>query len=652
MKRTSLPLRRRTFITLLGSASAAWPLTARAAADTAHRVCRIGRRMRAPHRILIAFALAVILVCIGPPSGRAGQRMALVIGNSSYRSVPALPNPRNDGADIGDAFERLGFSVRRLSDGSFDQMRRALLEFGRETRGADMAVVFFAGHGMEIGGENWLIPVDAELREESDAEGEAIPLRWAMLHVANAHTLGLVILDACRNNPFATKMQRGGRYRAVERGLARVEPSDNVLVAYASKDGTTASDGTGRNSPFTGALLNNVETPGLEISFLFRRVRDEVMAATKKEQQPFVYGSLSKNAIYLKEQPAKAEQPSGATGQMAVAAPLGGPSNSAGISDCDRLAASPSDTTRPAGIAGIEHAQVNPAQAVPACRTALMLRPTDARVAVQLARALSRAGGTANDLEAVRLLLKAADAGHSGGMLGLGTMYLNGRGVAKNEVEARRWYRKAAEAGNAEGMTYLAGLYAEGRGGVPKNQEEALRWYRKAAEAGFAFAMTQLGTMYQGGRGVPKDIAEATRWYLRSAESGNSYGLVALGNMYDNGAGVTKNEKEAVSWYRKAADAGNALGMTYLANMYRDGRGIAKDEAEAVRLYHRAIDANPMGIFADGKSISSIPMINLGFMYENGRGVAKDRMEAVRWFRRAAEAGNPNAADALKRLGQ
>jgi hypothetical protein len=117
---------------------------------------------------------------------------------------------------------------------------------------------------------------------------------------AEKRQLGLVILDACRNNPFAAKMQRSLRTRAVTRGLAPTEPTDNVLVAYAARDGTTANDGDGRNSPFTAALLRNIETPGLEISFLFRNVRDEVMSATKRDQQPFVYGSLSKEAIYLK----------------------------------------------------------------------------------------------------------------------------------------------------------------------------------------------------------------------------------------------------------------------------------------------------------------------------------------------------------------
>jgi hypothetical protein len=241
---------------------------------------------------------ALALGALAPAS--AAERVALVIGNGAYQKVPALPNPARDAADIGTALERLNFKVTRLSNVGAAEMRRAIVDFGRTTEGSEMAIVFYAGHGMEAGGENWLIPTDAELRSDTDVENEAISLRSISLQVSKARQLGLVILDACRNNPFAAKMQRSLRTRAVTRGLAPTEPTDNVLVAYAARDGTTANDGDGRNSPFTTALLRNIETPGLEISFLFRNVRDEVMTATKREQQPFVYGSLSKEAIYLK----------------------------------------------------------------------------------------------------------------------------------------------------------------------------------------------------------------------------------------------------------------------------------------------------------------------------------------------------------------
>jgi uncharacterized caspase-like protein len=230
----------------------------------------------------------------------AAERVALVIGNGAYQRVPALPNPPRDAADIAHALERLDFKVSQLNNATAAEMRRALVEFGHAAEGSMMAVVFYAGHGMEAGGENWLVPTDAELRSDTDIESEAVSLRSVNLQVSKARQLGLIILDACRNNPFAAKMKRSLTTRAVARGLAPTEPTDNVLIAYAARDGTTASDGDGRNSPFTTALLRNIETPGLEISFLFRRVRDDVMSATKREQQPFVYGSLSKEEIYLK----------------------------------------------------------------------------------------------------------------------------------------------------------------------------------------------------------------------------------------------------------------------------------------------------------------------------------------------------------------
>ena len=253
-----------------------------------------------PKISLFGIIIAMLAAVLSTMPASAQTKVALVIGNGAYRNVPVLPNPAHDAADIANSLERLGFSVRRLSDAGYDEMRRALLEFSHTATDAEMAVVFFAGHGMEVGGENWLVPVDAELKIDLNAEQEAIALRSVILAVSSSAKLGLVMLDACRNNPFLSKMNRTVLTRSVDRGLGRIEPASNVLVAYAAKDGTVAEDGRGRNSPFTAALLEHMETPGLEINFLFRNVRDEVVAATRGAQQPFVYGSLSKEAIYLK----------------------------------------------------------------------------------------------------------------------------------------------------------------------------------------------------------------------------------------------------------------------------------------------------------------------------------------------------------------
>ncbi|WP_454620434.1 caspase family protein [Bradyrhizobium cenepequi] len=256
-------------------------------------------------RVVGSFLIWLAVTVAVASQAHSANRVALVIGNGAYRHVAALPNPLNDADDVSLSLKRLDFEVTTVRNASFDEMRRSLIDFGRSARGAEFAIIFFAGHGMEINGENWLIPVDAQLASDVDVRGEAIGLQFLMDNVSSSTKLGLVILDACRDNPFLQRMRRTNIKRTTERGFARIEPSDNVLVAYAARDGTTAIDSTegSRNSPFTRALINNIETSGLEIQFLFRKIRDEVMHATGRQQQPFHYGSLGGDQIFLKPPP-------------------------------------------------------------------------------------------------------------------------------------------------------------------------------------------------------------------------------------------------------------------------------------------------------------------------------------------------------------
>ena len=229
----------------------------------------------------------------------AEQRVALVIGNAAYAHAPRLANPLNDADDVGAALTRLGFAVTKLENADSATLRQGLQAFARAASAADVAVVFYAGHGIEVDQRNFLVPVDARLTSDQDVEFETVPLELAMRSVARASGLRLVILDACRDNPFAVSMQRAGATRSVGRGLARVEPAGETLVAYASKEGTVAADGEGRNSPYSEALLAHLEEPGLEVGLLFRKVRDAVLATTGGRQEPFVYGSLSSRGVYL-----------------------------------------------------------------------------------------------------------------------------------------------------------------------------------------------------------------------------------------------------------------------------------------------------------------------------------------------------------------
>ena len=248
------------------------------------------------HRIFLAAAL--LLVC---QPAFAGKRVALVLGNSVYQNAPPLPNPVNDAAVIAAKLKEAGFDVvdsRR--DLPAAETRRALRDFADAARDADIAVVYYAGHGLEVDGTNYLVPVDAKLERDTDVYDEALSLDRVLVAVEPAKQLRLVILDACRDNPFAKTMKRSVASRSIERGLAKIEPSSpNTLIAYSAKAGSTALDGDAKNSPFTLALANHLTTPGLDVRKAFGFVRDDVLKTTGNRQEPFVYGSLGGNDVPL-----------------------------------------------------------------------------------------------------------------------------------------------------------------------------------------------------------------------------------------------------------------------------------------------------------------------------------------------------------------
>lgn len=243
-------------------------------------------------------AAPVIMAAVAPlaPVTVNDRRIALVIGNSAYENVPALPNPVRDAALVADTLKRTGFeTVMVQTNLGKDALIAALRDFAARAESADWAVVYYAGHGMEVGGVNYLIPTDAKIAADRDIGFEAVPLEQVLNAAERAKKLRLVILDACRDNPFANKMRRtlNVASRSVTRGLAAVEPDAGTLVVYAAKDGETAIDGDGGNSPFALAFIKNLKTPGLEVRRLFDYVRDDVMDATSRKQQPFSYGSIS-----------------------------------------------------------------------------------------------------------------------------------------------------------------------------------------------------------------------------------------------------------------------------------------------------------------------------------------------------------------------
>src|SRR5262245_22362594 len=264
------------------------------------------------NRFVLSMAAAIcglLLVPLWSDSAFAERRVALVIGNSAYQYSPALPNPARDAQAIAAMFKKAGFDVvsAHLDLGSL-QTKRAIRQFEDAATDADIAVVFYAGHGIEIRGTNYVIPVDAKLASDRDADDEAITLNRLVESVDGAKRLRLIILDACRDNPFVRTMQRQrtSSLRAVSGGLGKVEPtSSDTLIAYAAKAGSTAEDGDAQHSPFTSALLNNLFEPGLDIRLAFGRVRDEVLKNTRNRQEPFVYGSVGGGVISIVPAPAQ-----------------------------------------------------------------------------------------------------------------------------------------------------------------------------------------------------------------------------------------------------------------------------------------------------------------------------------------------------------
>jgi hypothetical protein len=240
-------------------------------------------------------AAPVSPVTSGPASSSTdlGRRVALVIGNSAYRSVSVLANPQRDAEAMVAALRGIGFETVKLeTDLSKEKLVAALRAFAHQAETADWAMVYFAGHGIEMNGVNYLIPVDAKLEVDRDVEFEAVPLGQVMSAVDGARKLRLVLLDACRDNPFARQMRRTVASRSIGRGLARVEPDPGTLVVYAAKHGEIALDGEGTNSPFVSAFLKTLARPGVELRKFFDLVRDDVWASTSRRQQPFSYGSL------------------------------------------------------------------------------------------------------------------------------------------------------------------------------------------------------------------------------------------------------------------------------------------------------------------------------------------------------------------------
>jgi TPR repeat protein len=303
------------------------------------------------------------------------------------------------------------------------------------------------------------------------------------------------------------------------------------------------------------------------------------------------------------------------------------------VTDCDRMAAHPSDEQRPPGVTGVlAYAAIVIIPALKACNDAMRQYPDVARFVFQAGRvALAQKDYTG----ARRLFEQATSMGSKAAINGLGVLYINGWGVAKDYAQARQWLEKGAAADEPLAMVNLGRLYANGWG-VSQDYGRARQWFEKAAAKGEPSAMTQTANLYFNGWGVTKDYALARQWLEKGAAVGEPGSMNGLGLLYQNGWGVPQDFTQARQWYEKAAAAGNAGAMDHLGNLYQIGRGVSQDYTQARQWYEKAAAAS-----------NADAMNHLGVFYHHGWGVTQDYAQALQWYEKGAAAGNSNAMNNL-----
>ena len=275
---------------------------------------------------IVAALVSALCVLFTVTTASAERRVAFVVGNSAYKTVPSLPNPTIDAKSMAVALRNVGFEVVEGTNLTRDTMTSKLLEFGQKAQGADVAVFYYAGHGIAVNGANYLLPIDADLKSEMDVKlGAAINVEVTLDQTMGDAKVKLVFLDACRDNPFANKIRAAAKTRSVSvaTGLAEMKSGEGTLIAFATSPGQTALDGqAGTNSPFTRALLAHITQPGAEIQQAMTKVRAQVHEETHKEQLPWGHTNLI-GSVYLSTAAAPASATAaGPATQVAAATPV------------------------------------------------------------------------------------------------------------------------------------------------------------------------------------------------------------------------------------------------------------------------------------------------------------------------------------------
>jgi TPR repeat protein len=534
---------------------------------------------------------------------QAEHRVALVIGNASYQHVDRLTNPGNDANLIAATLQKSGFTLvgggaqLNLDKPSFD---RLVQDFGKQIQGADVALFYYAGHGMQVDNTNWLVPVDANPTRQQDLDFQMVNAELVLKQMDGASTrLNILILDACRNNPFANIGTRG-----VASGLAQMKAPDGTLISFATQPGNVAVDGAGANGPFATALAEAIRKRGLDIFHLFNQVGLSVKHATQGSQQPWVSSSPIDGEFYF-------------------AATETTPDAAAAVPAIEASAATKSDA--PVSTRTIQ-------------ATRDLAEKGQASAQIDVGLSYAKGAGVPKDYAtALQWFQRAADQGDPHALFYVGLMYERGNAVARSYATALIWYRKAAEQNFAPAQIAVARFYARGLS-VPSDRAQQALWLRRAADEDNPQAELILGNLYRVGIGVPRDPVTAAQLYQRAAAKDLGPAEAQLGLAYMHGSGVPKDYTQAMQWLRRAADKGGAIAQNGLGELYMHGDGIPRDYTQALYWFHLSADQG-----------NGMAEYNLGLLYADGHGVARDPVEANKWFQQSAAAGNEFAINRLSR---
>jgi hypothetical protein len=445
----------------------------------------------------LALSFAVLL-CLAAPAS-AAKRVALVIGNGNYSTVTPLKNPANDAKAVAQSLRELGFGVTLALDVGKADFEKTIRGFADSLGGADAAVFYYAGHGLQVDGRNYMVPVDAKLADEADLPFQLVAIDIVLQRLAHHRITNIVILDACRDNPLGDKLSKalGQRSDAVGTGLANVYASAGTLISYSTQPYHVALDGDGDNSLYSGALAQHLATPDLDVIDMLKRVRRDVYERTNKVQLPwdnhaliddFFFKVSTGNRARLEPEPERAPK-APPKDQKAIIVPPDRNAILTGkppVHHCDVVAGSASDPERV--VPGVTIGELNGTEGVKACRAALARYPNTARFEFQLARSLQKTG--ANE-ESAALYRSLVERGYFASLTNYGWMLNNGLGVPKDQKAAVRLYLLAAHQGDNFGMFNTAMAYDSGEG-LPYDSRQAARWLYAAIRLGHDYSIRMM----------------------------------------------------------------------------------------------------------------------------------------------------------------